>query len=193
MPFLLTRKGTVHSYSNASKIAPCIHHLLEHRDEFSGQSYNFVDSEPVALDTLILTIKSLLNLRTPRKIYLPYPLAKTGKNLIHWLISKLGRIGIEARMPGELLFLENFYKDQTLSPQKLFQSSYQDPQPEVTVFSQLPELLEYYLTRWEHLNLITRYNKEFYAPKNNLDDFKVNPKELRRAATHKDHDTHQDV
>lgn len=178
MPILLTQKGVLHSYSNARKISPFVHHLLKNRQEFSGQTYNFNDPEPVDLGQLILTIKGLLNLTTPRKIYLPYPLARMGKNLISWFIGKLIRIGIEARMPGELMFLENFYKSQTLSVEKLYKSSYKDPLPQTTIYSELPELIEYYLTRWQHLNLITTFNKEFYAPENTLDDFKNNPKKL---------------
>jgi len=184
MPILLTRKKAMHSYSNAKKISPFVHHLLNNREQFSGQTYNFADPEPVELSHLILTIKALLHLNTPRKVYLPLPVAHTGKNIIFWFIRKLNRIGIEARMPGELMFLDSFYKSQTLSTRKLLQSSYQDPQPQVTIYSELPALIEYYLTRWEHLNLITTFNTEFYSPKNNLDDFKTNPSKLL-AATHK--------
>ncbi|HEB68809.1 MAG TPA: SDR family oxidoreductase [Desulfobulbus sp.] len=184
MPILLTRKKAMHSYSNARKISPFVHHLLNNRKEFSGQAYNFADPEPVDLSHLILTIKALLDLKTPRKVYLPLPIARTGKNMISWFIGKLNRIGIEARMPGELMFLESFYKSQTLSTKKLLQSSYQDPQPEATIYSELPALIEYYLTRWEHLNLITTFNTEFYSPKNNLDDFKTDPAKLL-AAVHK--------
>jgi len=185
MPILLTQKGAMHSYSNARKISPFVHHLLKNRPEFSGQAYNFADPEPVELGQLILTIKSLLDLKTPRGVYLPYTFAKAGKDLICWFISKLGRIGIEARMPGELMFLESFYKSQTLSAEKLLRSSYQDPQPQTTVYSALPKLIEYYLTRWEHLNLITTFNKEFYRPKNRLDEFTTNPSNLL-AAIHKE-------
>lgn len=184
MPILLTRKKAMHSYSNARKISPFVHHLLNNREEFSGQAYNFADPEPVDLSHLILTIKALLDLNTPRKVYLPLPIARTGKNMISWFIGKLNRIGIEARMPGELMFLESFYKSQTLSTRKLQQSSFQDPQPETTIYSELPALIEYYLTRWEHLNLITTFNTEFYSPKNNLDDFKTDPGKLL-AAIHK--------
>ena len=187
MPILLTQKKTVHSYSNAGKISPFVHHLLNNREEFSGQTYNFADPEPVDLSHLILTIKSLLELNTPRKIYLPLPIARAGKNMISWFIGKLNRIGIEARMPGELMFLENFYTSQNLSTRKLQQSSFQDPQPQATIYSQLPALIEYYLTRWEHLNLITTFNTEFYSPRNNLDDFKADPGKLL-AALHKQRD-----
>ncbi len=180
MPILLTQKGTKHSYSNADKVAPFIHHILNNREEFSGQTYNFADPESVELDHLILTIRDLLGLKRPRNIYLPYPLALTGKKVISWFVGKLNRIGIEARMPGELQFLEKFYTSQTLSAKKLLQSSYQDPNPHATIYNELPELIEYYITRWEHLNLISTFNKEFYTPKNGLGDFTENPNKLLR-------------
>ncbi len=187
MPILLTKKGAMHSYSNAKKMPLFIHHILKHRSEFSGQTYNFADPEPVELGQLILTIKSLMNLKTPREIYLPYILARTGKTVISWLISKLVRVGIEARMPGELLFLESFYKSQTLSVEKLLQSSFQDPRPEATVCSMLPEFIEYYLTRWESLNRIVGFNKEFYGSENRLDTFVKTPADLL-AEIHKEKD-----
>jgi nucleoside-diphosphate-sugar epimerase len=178
MPILLTRKGAMHSYSNARKISPFIHYVLRNREEFTGQTYNFADPSPVDLGQLILTIRAYMNLKTPRELYLPYTLAKIGKHVISWLVSKLNRIGIEARMPGELLFLESFYESQTLAVDKLLESSYQDVTPQTTVFSDLPQLIEYYLTRWEHFKLITSFNKEFYGPKGELDDFARNPEKL---------------
>lgn len=185
MPILLTKKGAMHSYSNAKKVSPFVHHLIQNREEFRGQCYNFVDPEPVELGQLILTLKSLLNMNTPRRLYLPYGVARAGKNLLCWFMSKVGRIGIEARMPGELLFLESFYQSQTLSAEKLLRSSYRDSTPETTVYSDLPKLIEYYLTRWEHLNLITSFNKEFYGPKDKLDEFRTNPAQLL-AAIHRE-------
>lgn len=185
MPILLTKKGAMHSYSNAKKLPLFIHHLLQNRAEFSGQTYNFADPEPVELGQLVLTIKSLMNLKTPREIFLPYILAKTGKEILCWLISKFVRIGIEARMPGELMFLESFYQSQTLSVKKLLQSSFEDPRSETTVYSVLPEFIQYYLTRWESLNLIVDFNKEFYGVKNRLDDFVKQPSDLL-AAIHKE-------
>ena len=72
MPFMLTKKkGVLHSYSNASKVPYFIHHILKNKDEFSGRHYHFVDPEPVDLAQLILTIKSYMNLKTPREIYIP--------------------------------------------------------------------------------------------------------------------------
>lgn len=187
MPILLTKKGAMHSYSNAKKLPLFVYHLLKNRKEFSGQAYNFADPQPVELGKLILTIKSLMNLTTPREIYFPYILAKSGKDILCWLLSKLVRIGIEARMPGELMFLESFYKSQTLSVEKLSQSSFHDPQPKTTVYSMLPEFIEYYLTRWERHNLIVDFNKEFYGLKNRIDDFVTKPDDLL-LAIHKEKD-----
>jgi nucleoside-diphosphate-sugar epimerase len=179
MPILLTKKGAKHSYSNVRKIAPFIHHLLKHRQEFSGQTYNFADPTPVALGQLVLTIKALMNLKTPHALYLPLSLAKMGKNLVHWLIRRLSRVGIEAMMPGEIQFLENFYETQTLDVEKLQNSSYNDIQSRETVYSVLPKLIEYYITRWENLNLIRTFNKEFYdSEKHRIDEFRDTPDEL---------------
>lgn len=58
-------------------------------------------------------------------------------------------------MPQEPMFLERFYRTQTLSTKKLQSSSFQDPMPEETVFTRFPELASYYLTRWREQNLIT--------------------------------------
>ncbi len=179
MPVLLTKKGAMHSYSNVRKIAPFVHHALKNRQEFSGQSYNFADSDPVELGRLILIIKALMNLKTPHALYLPFVFAKAGKAIIYWLIAKLNRIGIEARMPGEIQFLESFYETQTLNVKKVQNSSFHDANPEETVFSLLPKLIEYYITRWEGLNLIHTFNKEFYvSEKHRIDEFRVTPGEL---------------
>lgn len=178
MPILLTQKGVKHSYSNARKLPAFIHHVLKNREEFSGEIYNFADPDPVELDQLILTIRALLDLKRPRKIYLPYPFARSGKNAISWFIGKLNKIGIEARVPSELMFLENFYKSQTLSVAKLLKCSYKDPMPHTTIYLELPNLIEYYIARWEQLNLMSTFNKEFYSPKTRLDDFRDNPNKL---------------
>ncbi len=179
MPVLFTKKGAMHSYSNVRKIAPFVHHLLKRRWEFSGQTYNFADPEPVELGRLVLTIKALMNLKTPHALYLPLTLAKAGKGFIHWLITKLSRIGIEARMPAEIQFLESFYETQTLAVKKIQNSSFNDAYPEETVFSFLPKLIEYYITRWEKLNLIHTFNKEFYdSEKHRIDEFRVTPGDL---------------
>ncbi len=49
MPFILSKPGVRHSYSNTKKIPLFVNHMLENRDEFSGESYNFVDKEPVEM------------------------------------------------------------------------------------------------------------------------------------------------
>jgi hypothetical protein len=159
MPLMLTKKkGVLHSYSNASKVPYFIHHILKNREEFSGKHFHFVDPEPVDLAKLILTIKAYMNLKTPREIYIPYPVAKAGNNFMTWAIKLFNRIGYKAHMPAEMIFLENFYKTQTLSCEKLKKSSFIDPNPQATVFSELPSLIEYYLARWEHLNLFSSFN-----------------------------------
>jgi hypothetical protein len=89
------------------------------------------------------------------------------------------KFGIDARLPRELMFLSQFYQTQILSSQKLQNSSFVDPFPEQTVYRQLPELIEYYLTRWEQLNLISPfYNKEFFDPQHLAEEFLHNPENL---------------
>lgn len=178
MPFLITRRGVMHSYSNTKKLPPFVHHILERREEFSGETYNFIDRKPVELVELILKIKALLGADTPREFFIPYPLARFGKSCLQWLIRRLNRIGFMARMPAELMFMENFYQSQTLSPEKLTASSFGEPQADVTVFTMLPEMLEYYLTRWAHLNLIPPLEDEFFDPKKRADEFYRTPQEL---------------
>lgn len=178
MPFLLTRKSVRHSYSNPLKIGPFIHHALDNREEFGGQTYNFVDPEPVQLVELILKIKSILGVSTPRKVFIPYHLASSGKAVIRMTSRALARIGVEVRMPAELLFLENFYKTQVLSSKKLACSSYVDPDPEISVYTELPDMLQYYLTRWAHLNLISSYSEEFFGPQEEVDAFHRTPDSL---------------
>ncbi|MCF6291134.1 MAG: NAD-dependent epimerase/dehydratase family protein [Desulfobacterales bacterium] len=178
MLFLLTKKGVMHSYSNANKLPYFVHHILQHREEFSGQTYNFVDPEPVRLDELILTIKSLLNSSTPKKIYIPYPLAKMAKGFMGSLFQVLGKIGVRARLPAELMFLENFYRTQTLSAAKLLNSSFSDPNPEATIYTELPQIINYYLNRWTHLNLIN-FDDQFIEPeKKMVTSFRTEPQKL---------------
>lgn len=178
MPILLTKKGVKHSYSNANKLPYFIHHILQNRQEFSGQTYNFVDPDPVRLDQLILTIKSLLNSKTPKEIYVPYPLAKMAKGFMASLFQVLGKIGVRARLPAELMFLENFYRTQTLSADKLLNSSFPDPNPEATIYTELPSIINYYLTRWTHLNLIN-FDDEFIEPEKKLvTEFRTTPENL---------------
>jgi nucleoside-diphosphate-sugar epimerase len=179
MLVMLTEKGVRHSYTHAKKLPPFIHYILDHRAEFSGHTYNFVDPEPVELACVILTIKRYLELGIPKKIFLPYPLAKLGRQALEIVVQALSRIGVEARMPGELMFLENFYKTQTLSAAHLLNSSYRDPaMHKVTVYSKLPDMIEYYMTRWEHLNLISSYNREFFDPSHKVDIFVDDPVRL---------------
>jgi hypothetical protein len=163
MPFMLTKKkGVLHSYSNASKVPYFVHHILKNREEFAGQHYHFVDPEPVELSRVILTIKEYMNLKTPREIYIPYPVAKAGNDFMTWVIKVFNRIGYKAHMPPEMIFLENFYKTQTLSCEKLKRSSFVDPKPQATIFTELPSLIEYYIARWEHLNLFSSFSREAF-------------------------------
>lgn len=184
MPVMLTRPGVMHSYSNAKKLPFFIHYLLDHRDEFGGRTYNFVDRNPVALPQLILTIKNYLELSIPKEIYIPYPLAKMGRICLQGVIRALTRIGIDAKMPAEVMFLENFYNSQTLSPTRLERSSFADPLPEETIFTEMPALIQYYLTRWEHLNLVSTFNREFFDPKRHADDFVSRPAALLDTVNH---------
>ncbi len=179
MPLMLTRKGVMHSYTNADKLPLFIHHVLEKRAEFSGETYNFVDREPIELCKLILTIKSYMELKTPKEIYVPYPVARMAKTVMAWFIRVLGRIGVKARIPAELIFLEYFYKTQTLSAAKLARSSFVDPKPEATIYSELPSLIDYYIARWEHLNMFTTFSsKGFICPHNRSEPFLTAPRRL---------------
>jgi len=163
MPFMLTKKkGVLHSYSNASKVPYFIHHILKNREAFAGEHFHFVDPEPVELAKVILTIKRHMNPKTPREIYIPYQVAKAGNDFMTWVIKAFNRIGYKAHMPAEMIFLENFYKTQTLSCEKLKNSGFIDPSPRATIFTELPALIEYYIARWEHLNLFSSFSsKEF--------------------------------
>lgn len=160
MPFMLTKKNVLHSYSNANKVPYFIHHILKNREEFTGQHYHFVDPEPVELAKVILTIKNYLNLKTPREIYIPYRVAKSGNDFMNWVIKVFNRIGYKAHVPAEMIFLENFYQTQTLSCEKLKNSSFVDPIPQATIFTELPALIEYYIARWEHLNLFSSFSSK---------------------------------
>ncbi len=178
MPVLFTRKNTLHSYSNAKKLPFLIHHMLENRAEFGSGTYNFVDKSPVDLATLILTIKSYLQLTLPKEIYVPYWLANSGRKGMEFLLRFLRKIGLKASLPPELMFLDSFYKPQTLSLKKLQQSSFIDPFPEETIFTQLPELVIYYLTRWSHENLITTFNEALGQDNKVVKSFINNPEFL---------------
>lgn len=181
MPFMVTRKGVKHSYTNANKIPYFVHHVLNHRAEFSRETYHFVDKDPVEMADLILTIRSYLEVNRPREIYVPYPVIRSGKVFLQWLASILNWFGISVRLPPELIFLEQFYKTQTLSSQKLRNSSFVDPFPGETIYAALPRLVVYYLERWGHLNLITTFNEEFLGKFELEDDFIHHPRDLMNA------------
>ena len=181
MPFMLTGRDVMHSYTSSKKIPPFIHYILENREEFSGQAYHFVDHNPVKLNQLILTIKSYLDIGIPKEIYISYPLAKFGVQCLKYVLMGLNKIGIEARLPAEMMFMESFYKTQTLSADKLRKTSYGNPDPEHTVFTELPSLIEYYITRWEHLNLVSSYNACFFDPFRQAEQFCNDPQELLNA------------
>ena len=178
MPCLFTRKGVKHSYTNANKLPYFVHHVLKHREEFGGETYHFVDKQPVELDDLILTIKSFLELNTPREIYVPYSIVKFGKYFLERLAKVLNWFGITVRLPPELMFLENFYQSQTLNADKLQSSSFVDPVPAETIYTALPRMVIYYLTRWGHLNLITTFNEEFFGSNELEKDFRHDPRGL---------------
>ncbi|MEN8257108.1 MAG: NAD-dependent epimerase/dehydratase family protein [Thermodesulfobacteriota bacterium] len=178
MPLLFTKKEVYHSYSNAKKLPYFIRHVLAKRQEFSGQAYHFVDPEPVALDRLILTIRDILQLKRPKAIYLPLPVARFGAKCVEQFLRLLVKLGIDARLPQELMFLNQFYQTQVLSSEKLRSSSFIDPHPEQTVYSQLPDLIQYYLTRWEQLNLINPFNEEFFDPQLLAEEFLNKPESL---------------
>ncbi|OQX18825.1 MAG: hypothetical protein BWK76_06390 [Desulfobulbaceae bacterium A2] len=154
MPFLFTNRRVRHSYSNVRKLPCLVARMLAHRPEFSGQIYNFVDAEPVALGQVILALRDSLGLRVPRAIYLPYPLARLGMGAVARVVGLVRRLGVEARLPPEVMFFRNLYQSQALSPAKLRDSSFRDPEPTATVFSEIPYLLRYYIRRWEEQGLI---------------------------------------
>jgi nucleoside-diphosphate-sugar epimerase len=178
MPVLFTKKNTLHSYSNARKLPYFIHHMLENRAEFSNKTYHFVDRNPVDLATLILTIKSYLHLNQPKEIYVPYWMANLGRNGLNTLLRMLRRIGLKATLPPELMFLDSFYKPQTLSCERLKNSSFIDPMPEESIFTRLPELVVYYLNRWSHENLISTFNENLEIKKPVELNFMSNPQKL---------------
>ncbi len=178
MPFLFTSRGVQHSYSNCRKIPYFVHHMLENREEFSGQTYNFVDQDPVELAKLILTIKKSLQLKSPKKIYLPYKVTRSSKKLLSILLRFFAKAGLVARMPQELMFLESFYRNQTLSSEKLRSSSFVDPYPSETIFSLLPDLTSYYLTRWSEQNLIQGYCDELCQNRDYDSAFRETPSQL---------------
>jgi len=181
MPALFTKKGVCHSYTSSKKIPYLIQHLLKNRDEFSGQIYHFADPIPVELSKIIITVRNYLMLKRPRKIFVPLPLALTGIKTMHFASKIMTKFGIEARLPQEIMFIKNFYKSQTLSVQKLQDSSFTDPFRKLDVFSLIPDMIQYYVTRWEQLNLIPLINKCFFDPEKLSEDFLDTPQELLTA------------
>ncbi len=178
MPIFLTAKGIQHSYSNAGKVPLFVHHTLQNRAEFSGQVYNFVDPKPVELVHLIQTIKSFLGVSKPRNIFVPLRIANFGANCLKSLLKTLLKIGIDAKMPPELMFLDQFYESQTLDAGKLQRSSFSDPCPEQTIFAELPEMIEYYISRWEQRNMLSGFNDEFFVPREDVQQFIKKPHHL---------------
>ncbi len=178
MPLFLTTKGVHHSYTNAKKVPLFVYHALKNRKEFSGNFYNFVDPEPVELVQLIQTIKSFLGVKKPRNIFLPLHVANFGSGMLQFLLKRLLHIGIDAKMPAELMFLNQFYETQTLNDTKVRNSSFIDPWPEQTIYTKLPEIIQYYISRWEHRNLISGYNDEFFAPAKDVQQFIKDPQDL---------------
>jgi len=178
MPVMFTKKKVLHSYSNANKFPYFIHHILMNRKEFGGETYHFVDKNPVELADLILTIRSYLELRSPREIYVPYSVAIFGKKILEFILKGFSRIGINGGLPAELMFLESFYKTQALSAEKLANSSFIDPFPTETIYTKLPQLVVYYLSRWTHENMISTFNEDVLGPDTMSHDFEESPQDL---------------
>ena len=178
MPFMFTKKGVIHSYSSSRKLPYLIHHMLNNRQEFGGNTYQFVDRDPIELARVILTIKSQLGLSRPKELYVPYTVARAGKNGVKGLLRLLTSIGLKTTLPPELMFLGAFYRTQTLSGERLAASSFIDPFPEETVFTRLPEMITYYLTRWSNQNLISTFDEKLGCDNSIKNSFKLNPQAL---------------
>jgi nucleoside-diphosphate-sugar epimerase len=178
MMFLLTRSGVKHSYTHTEKIPPFVHHVLENRKEFSGQTYHFVDPDPVELGRLILAIKKGLQVKRPKQIYVPYPFARLGRFSLKLILRLLRPLGFDGRLPQELMFLDKFYQSQILSVEKLSRSSFGIVDREISVFTELPDIITYYVTRWQHLNLIPQLNREMLLTSPGTGAFQNDPKDL---------------
>ena len=48
----------------------------------------------------------------------------------------------------------------------------------MTVYSKLPDMIEYYMARWEHLNLISPYNHCVFDSSRKIKVFEDNPDQL---------------
>lgn len=187
MPFILSKPGVKHSYTNAKKVPFFVSHILDNRDEFSGQTYNFADRDPVEMIKVIKAIKTYLDVKTPREVCVPYPVAKAGLTMLTWVSRRLRRLGVEVRLPAEMQFMQNFYETQTLTMEKLEHSSYRDNAPEVTVFSELTRMIYYYLVRWKQLNRITTFNEELKGASQPAGEFIDSPENLLEAVNKYSH------
>ncbi len=181
MPVLLTHRESAHTYSNSEKLPDFVSHVLRHRPEFTAGTYHFVDPEPVRLGELILTIRSLLGHRRLRAIYLPYAVARGLLTILSRLVRVATKIGIEARAPAEAVFLKSFYQSQVLSSERLRRSSWVDPSPGATILNQLPALIQYYVRRWESLNLIAKRSSTAPDPRAVAQRFLYEPEVLLSA------------
>ncbi len=180
IPLLPTRRSARHSYTNARKLPAFVEHLLTRREEFGGRTYHFVDAEPVRLGDLIRAVKKRLGTTAPLDFYLPYPVARLLSRALPFLAWLTGRLGIEARPPTELMFLERFYHSQVLSPASLIGSSFVDPEPDATIFTELPRITDYYLQRWRNLNLLQPQERHWSAADVHVDEFTEAPERLVR-------------
>lgn len=178
MPFFLTRKGVQHSYTNGAKVPYFIHHSLEHREEFSGSFYNFVDQEAVELVELIKNIKSQLKATRPKNIFIPLGPARFGAGCLNLLLKSLLQLGVDAKMPAELMFLESFYESQTLDSSRLHSTSYSDPWPDQSIYTELPKLIKYYLSRWEQHNLLGQSSRRTLDLQSDIQQFQAEPLQL---------------
>ncbi len=162
MPVLLCKRGVRHSYTYLNKIPHFVEYVLENRNEFKGEAINFVDSVSIEFTGLILKTRDHLQLKRPYALHMPLPVANCGLRFIDRIKNLMAKIGVETRMPPELMFLENLYISQTLGLDKLRASGFQDPFPEKNLMTELPEVISYYIERWRELNLISGYGN---APK----------------------------
>lgn len=147
MPVLLCRKKVYHSYTNLRKIPWFIEHILEKREEYRGRSINFIDPQPAQFSEVILTMRDTMQQKAPLAMHMPLPVARTGLAAIEKLRKLMAKIGADLTVPPELMFLENLYTTQTLSSKSLKASSFKDPYPDTDLYSELPEIIGYYLNR----------------------------------------------
>jgi hypothetical protein len=132
----------------------------------------------VELGQLTLAIRSYLEYPRPKEIYLPYSLALIGRSCLRFLVKRLNRLGVTGRLPAETMFMEFFFKTQTLSSEKLRKASYGDPYFETTVYTELPDIIQYYVERWQLYNLLSSDPKTFVNHSREVDGFIDRPGEL---------------